>query len=457
MPDDTSASQVDSSPNLPRGGGGFDKSTIRMAGANEQFDGRLQAINPETGQYQDLYLDESNLSPDPTDAYTFNNTGVLIRQGGQQGSNSFSRFMDKAIPAASFMAAGQMAAPAFGAVAGEGAGAAMAGGGEVGSGYAAAAPGYAGYNAFGGASMPAAIPQTAASLGAEGLVEVAPGVWHQGAGGSPSSAPSSGTPIDSTSGQDVPPPGDEPLPYMSSAPETATPPAGTDSPFPPSEMSQTPSAGTPTATALPVGTEAGPSSELITEPPGSPPSTNAPPKPTLSDRALSAITNNPLMTGALGLNLAGQVQASQAQKKREAEARRNVEPASNASRQLIEQGMAGQVPPAIMAQFDRSLNDRVLEIKQRYANMGRDAKTDSAAQEEIRRATAAKDAQVAKYAQDLITTGLQAAGVSAGPSQAAIQAGAAQDKALQNAMGGTLNSMAMLEALKNRQTPAPTA
>jgi hypothetical protein len=113
--------------------------------------------------------------------------------------------------------------------------------------------------------------------------------------------------------------------------------------------------------------------------------------------------------------------------------------------------MSGQVPPAIMQQFDQTLETRISEIKQRYANMGRDASTDSAAQAEIARAQQAKDKMIADYANGLVTQGLNAAGVASGPTQAAAQTAAQRDAALQASMSNTLRALAELEYLSRQQ------
>lgn len=132
-------------------------------------------------------------------------------------------------------------------------------------------------------------------------------------------------------------------------------------------------------------------------------------------------------------------------------------PASSASQELIQRGMSGDVPPAIRTQFEKTFKDKQAEITQRYANMGRDASTDSGAQYEMQRAADARDAMIADYASKLTSQGLQAAQVASGPQMAAAQAGAQQDAALQQAMMQSLRTMAMLEALKRGQGAAVAA
>lgn len=172
---------------------------------------------------------------------------------------------------------------------------------------------------------------------------------------------------------------------------------------------------------------------------------------------MAALTKDPLTTAALGMNVIGQVNARKDKRDAESQLREQGRPAREAGEELLRQGRSGVLPPAIMAQFDDSLMKRVAEIEQRYRNSGRDPKTDSSAQSEIARAISQRDQQVAAYSQSLIDQGLRALGVASGPQTAAINAGVQADKDLQGAMGGTLESMAKLEALRAKQQPAAAA
>lgn len=153
----------------------------------------------------------------------------------------------------------------------------------------------------------------------------------------------------------------------------------------------------------------------------------------------------------LGLNVGSALVNRNANNTLQKQLQKIAAPASSASEKLLAEGTSGQVPPAIMQQFDQTYKDTVQEITQRYANMGRDAKTDSAAQAEIAKAKQAMDAQVANYAASLTSQGLSAAGVASGPATQAALAGAEQDRALQQSMAGTLQQMALLEALSKQQ------
>lgn len=131
-------------------------------------------------------------------------------------------------------------------------------------------------------------------------------------------------------------------------------------------------------------------------------------------------------------------------------------PASEAARRLLEQGLAGQAPAAIIAAADKTLNDRTQEVIQRYSNMGRDARTDTGAAAEISKLKVARDAAIAQYAQTMTSQGLQAAGIAQGPTTQAAVAGAQQDKDLSNSIAQMLQQMAMMQALQGRNTGATT-
>ena len=125
-------------------------------------------------------------------------------------------------------------------------------------------------------------------------------------------------------------------------------------------------------------------------------------------------------------------------------------PASAAAQQLLAQGLSGTAPAAVLAAADKTLNDRTQEVIQRYTNMGRDAKTDSAAQAEISKLKVARDASIQAYSQALTTQGLQAAGLAQGPTTQAALAGASEDKALSQSIAGMLQQMAMIQAMQSR-------
>lgn len=332
------------------------------------------------------------------------------------------------------------------------AGAAVGGAGGAGGGAAGAGAGEAGA----GTLMPAAVPELGAANATPGAVTAGSGMGNAVTAGAIGTSGAAGVlPTGGGGGDELPPTNAPAAPPLGGIGDMAAAPTPT-APSAPAPLSTpaTPASPTPTATGLQTGGgEAAHSGvpELEVQ------KTAVKPQASLSDKALKAITDNPLQSASLGLNVAGQIASRSAKKDAASQLEASTATAREASRQLIAQGMAGQVPPAIMAQFDKALEDRVSEIRQRYASMGRDPATDSGAQNDIAKAVAAKNAQVAQYAQSLISQGLQAAGVAAGPQTAAIQAGAAQDKALQDAMAGSLNSMAMIEALKRGQQPQPSS
>lgn len=136
-------------------------------------------------------------------------------------------------------------------------------------------------------------------------------------------------------------------------------------------------------------------------------------------------------------------------------------PARAASEQLIQQGLSGTVPPNILSKFDQTMTDRIEQIRQRYASMGRDPDKDSAAATEIARAKQDRDQQIAAYSSELLRQGLAAAGISqAGGSAAAASgvnaaqsgvnaalAGAQSDREYSNATAEMLKNMAMLQSM----------
>lgn len=160
----------------------------------------------------------------------------------------------------------------------------------------------------------------------------------------------------------------------------------------------------------------------------------------------------------MGLNLGSQALKANSSSNLQKQLTAVGQPASDTSRRLLAEGASGQIPPGIMSQMQQTFKAKVDEITQRFANMGRDAKTDSAAQAEINKARDAFDAQVAQYSSGLTSQGLQAAGVAAGPLTQGALAGAQQDQALQQSIANFMQQMSMLQALQGRQTtPAAAA
>lgn len=310
-----------------------------------------------------------------------------------------------------------------------------------------------------GPVMPAAQAESPEALRAQGLIETAPGAWSQGGGVPPPAASAApATPAaPSPTGVD---PGSAPLQPAGAggtAPSTdsqaaapATAPLAPPAPAP---------APAPAVTSLPAS--GGDSTSLGTDPltTGQAPATAQPSQdPNMVERALRSIGVWDPAKGAvgknalpLGLMIGGQV----AQNRRGDQLSKDLRAISAgpkaASDQLLAEGTSGNVPPAVMQQYDQSYKDKVSEINQRYANMGRDPRTDTGAQAEIQKAKDAKDAQVANYASGLTTQGLQAAQVAAGPQTQAAIAGAQKDEALQAAMANGLQTLAMMQAYQGKQ------
>lgn len=162
--------------------------------------------------------------------------------------------------------------------------------------------------------------------------------------------------------------------------------------------------------------------------------------------------NNPLGIGKNAVSLVGsaynaykQKQATSSLQKQEQAA---AQPITDASKSLIAQGESGQVPAAIMQEFQTTRDQTVAAIKQRYANMGRDPNNDSAAAAEIANANNAMNAGVANYSQQILTEGLDAAGIATNAGIEAAKAGAASDDAYQKALMSFLTSQATSAAFK---------
>lgn len=181
----------------------------------------------------------------------------------------------------------------------------------------------------------------------------------------------------------------------------------------------------------------------------------------LYDPAKGTLGQNVLPLASLGLTAYKQNQQNKQGQTTQEQLNRLSQPAQDASRKLIEEGMAGNVPPAILQQLQTTAQAQKDAIRSRYANMGRDPNNDSAAAAEMAKVDEAMNAQIAQYSSQLLQQGLQAAGVAAGPATAAIQAGVQSDKALQDSMTNAMQQMMLLRQLQqqgNQQgAPAPAA
>lgn len=173
----------------------------------------------------------------------------------------------------------------------------------------------------------------------------------------------------------------------------------------------------------------------------------------IADKAIKAVTSNPLTAGALGMNALAQVNAQKQGKTLAGQMKAAAKPASSVADKFLAEGLSGKPSASTAYEIDQWVNNQSASIKQRYANMGRDPNNDSAAAKELSdinaKAVAMKDAA----AQGLVTQGLNAANIAQGPTTQAALAAAQQDKDLAASMGATLQSLALLQAIQSR-TPA---
>lgn len=168
-------------------------------------------------------------------------------------------------------------------------------------------------------------------------------------------------------------------------------------------------------------------------------------------KAIDSATNSPLSAASLGFNLYKQSQAAKNGQSAQAQLEKVAQPASDASKKLIEEGLGGNVPAPILTQFNKTAEQQKAAIDSRYANMGRDPNNDSSAAAEKAKIDEARDAQIANYASQLLQQGLTAAGVASAPATQAILAGVNQDKDMQNAMAQMLQQMAFLETMRSNR------
>jgi hypothetical protein len=113
---------------------------------------------------------------------------------------------------------------------------------------------------------------------------------------------------------------------------------------------------------------------------------------------------------------------------------------------LINQYETGQINPAQEKQITDLTNNTKARIKQRYAQMGRDPNTDSAAQSELAKADADAVAMRDAAQQGILTQGLKAAGLAQGPATSAVMAGYQSDLQQQQAMQNFMNTLALMQS-----------
>lgn len=176
--------------------------------------------------------------------------------------------------------------------------------------------------------------------------------------------------------------------------------------------------------------------------------TTTPSVPGTFDKAISAITNNPLTAASLGMTGLSAYQGKQAAKALQNSLQQAGAQTSNTAQQLLNQYQTGTINPAQDKQITDWTNNQIAQIKQRYASMGRDPNTDSAAQAEMANAQAQGVAMRDQALQGVLTQGLNAAGIAAGPTTQAIMAGYNANTTAQNSMAQAMQTLAMLQALQ---------
>lgn len=113
--------------------------------------------------------------------------------------------------------------------------------------------------------------------------------------------------------------------------------------------------------------------------------------------------------------------------------------------QLLNQYQSGQIGAAAKSQIDQMTAAQVAAIKQRYAQMGRNPETDSAAQNEIAMAQQRQLQLYEQARQGILQQGLQAAGMASGPVQNAVLQQYQANKANEQNMYNLLLSLARMQ------------
>jgi hypothetical protein len=167
---------------------------------------------------------------------------------------------------------------------------------------------------------------------------------------------------------------------------------------------------------------------------------------------------NAFSAAGLGLNVASQLAANKQKQSLQQQLQRQSDITAPAAKQLMTQFQSGTIGAAQEKQITDYTNNQRAQIKQRYARMGRDPNLDSAAQQEMAnvdvQAAAMRDAAL----QNVLSSGLKAAGVSAGPAQQAILAGYNQDQSAQKTQADFLKALADMQARAGTGTQTtPTA
>ena len=175
--------------------------------------------------------------------------------------------------------------------------------------------------------------------------------------------------------------------------------------------------------------------------PNAPTNPNAPDKSWLS-KALGSLGNNKLQTAQLGLGTLGLInqvkQGSSAQKQMNAIAA----PASQASQQLLAQFKAGTINPGDAYAIQQWQQTQQAQSDQYFAQAG--LSNSSMHQQASSQIAAQAEAMRQQAVQNLLTQGLQAAGVANGTLVAGVNAGLQQDNAAMTTMQNFLATLAKM-------------
>ena len=174
---------------------------------------------------------------------------------------------------------------------------------------------------------------------------------------------------------------------------------------------------------------------------------SVPTEVSMGQKALNAITGNPLTAGALGLNALGQINAAKSGKTVAAQLQKQAQPVQAISDSLLSQYQAGTISPSTSFDIQKWKNQQIAQTNNYYAKAG--IPDSSAAKSALANIEAKAVAMEDQARQGLLTQGLAAAGVAAGPASAAITAQAQQDQNLQQASGSALNSLMLLQAMQS--------
>jgi hypothetical protein len=117
---------------------------------------------------------------------------------------------------------------------------------------------------------------------------------------------------------------------------------------------------------------------------------------------------------------------------------------------LLDKYQTGTIDANQQKQIDDLTNNTKARIKQRYAQMGRDPNTDSAAQSELAKADADAVAMQDAAKQGILTQGLNAAGLAQGPATSAVMAGYQSDLQQQQAMQNFMNTLALMQSKREK-------